>query len=202
MQSIFRRSKKVVVLTGLLTVGSVFSASAASAQSSNGNWGAEARIGSAQSASLLRYFSPSWSLVLNGSAGFSNSENENTGVANEGNMQTFTANVLLRKEFGTGRVRPHVAFGPTAFVSRSETKVTSGSGSVSTSNQDVTNLGGRFELGGIVTVSAHVGLGIIGSASATRIRQESRSSTSTTKTTSKGTNLSLNSPQFVIRVRF
>jgi hypothetical protein len=201
MQSMFRRSVQMFSVAGAFAVLNVAIATSAGAQSGGGNWGAEGRIGSNQSASLIRWFNPSWSLVLNGSAGVATSKNEGlSNIAAEGTSSNLNASVLLRKEFGTGRVRPHMAFGPTFFASRTENKTTSGSGGVSRTNQDITNVGGRFELGGIASVTEHVGLGIIGGASVTRNYQENR--TQNSESTVKGFGFSLTSPQFVVRVRF
>ncbi|GEM_PF-5452085 len=108
---VYRGSRIALVATfaGALTTSHV------SAQDTQGNWGAEGRIGSGQSASLIRWVNPSWRVVLCGGLTPQSSENATTNATNT--VRSLNVTTLVRKEWGTGRVHPFVGLGPVVNLS-------------------------------------------------------------------------------------
>lgn len=170
-----------------------------SAQSAEGKWGAEGRIGAGQSAYLLRWFNADWSLLLGG--GVTSTSTENTAVNATNNVRTANLQALFRKEWGTGRVRPFFGIGPQFNISHSVNKSPSG-GIISESTSDNLGLGGRGEFGAMASVGQSVGLGIVLGATGQRGEQKSKSSGSSIETKSTNNSFSIGNPQFVMRVRF
>lgn len=183
------------------TLAAGLAAAPANAQNSDGhgNWGAEGRIGSGQSAYLLRWFDQNWSLVLGGGVTGSSSENTSntaTNTVHSGNLQA-----LVRREWGAGRVRPFVSAGPQLSFSRSVNESSTGAGASKITGTNI-GLGGRGEFGAFATVNESVGLGIILGATAGRNEAKTKASGSATETKSTSSSFSIGSPQFAVRVRF
>ncbi len=197
---IIRKSvNSLVALSLAATAIGTITASGAAAQTGEGNWGAEGRIGSGQSAYLLRWLSPSWSLVIGG--GLTATSSESPAVNSKNDMRSVNVSAVVRKEWGAGRVHPMVGFGP--FVNASHSKNTSpGSGGITETTSDNNGFGGRFEFGAIAAVNQSVGLGIIAAATGQHVAQKSGVSGGSALSKSTSNGFGVGNPQFVVRVRF
>lgn len=196
MQFSIRSNARVAVGTVVMAMAFGLPARDVAAQD-QGSWGVEGRLNGG--AFLTAWLSPQWTALFGGT--FSRTTNDTDGPSGSKiSGSSLTLNATLRKEIGTGRVRPFLGIGPTIQYQKSSRSQTAPA--ISSSNS-VTSFGGRAEAGGLVRVMEHVDVGIVGGLNVSRGTGKNEDSTNNNLNQDvTQTTISAGGLQFLIRVRF